>query len=82
MISHLSSGDFYTPFNKPALINQWLKDFPTESEYVLVQDADFIFRGPILPSEFNLHRRYALSEYSFYMPGVSNELADKHIPEV
>ncbi|BDA42986.1 Peptidyl serine alpha-galactosyltransferase [Coccomyxa sp. Obi] len=75
-------NDHYSAYNKPGAVLFWLQDVEPEEDYILVIDADMIFRSPFIPEQMGVSPGWAVSAYFGYLKGVSNELALKHVPYV
>ncbi|GMH43508.1 hypothetical protein BSKO_11430 [Bryopsis sp. KO-2023] len=74
------NGDDYSPYNKPSGVMHWLDKVKPKEEWILIMDADTVFRRQILPGDLD-EGWLAASQY-MYMIGGRNALADRHIPEV
>ena len=51
-------------------------------DYMLVIDSDMQLRHPFRPDKYNMSRGKAISADYTYMIGCTNDLANRHIPEI
>ncbi|EIE24386.1 hypothetical protein COCSUDRAFT_40799 [Coccomyxa subellipsoidea C-169] len=47
-------NDHYSAYNKPGAVLFWLQDVEPEEDYILVIDADMIFRSPFIPEQMGV----------------------------
>ena len=80
---HPKTGDRYGAYNKPAAVQDWLKHFTPDEEWVLLVEADMLLRRPLEPEELGLEKPgWARAGEYAALAGVRNQLARRHIPEV
>eukprot|EP01023_Acetabularia_acetabulum_P037225 TRINITY_DN35252_c0_g1_i1.p2 TRINITY_DN35252_c0_g1~~TRINITY_DN35252_c0_g1_i1.p2 ORF type:complete len:196 (-),score=34.61 TRINITY_DN35252_c0_g1_i1:13-600(-) len=53
-----------------------------QEDFVLVMDADMLFRLPMIPAELGVKQGWATGAQFGYLIGVKNALAERHIPHV
>ena len=95
--THPRTGDVYGPYNKPLAIIDWLTRSPPEEEWIVILDSDMIMHLPFVCGKdvsgnfstqqppilrMDCQRGRPIAAWHFYLHGVSNELAAKHLPEV
>ena len=45
------NGDIYPSYNKPGSVMHWLENADVQEEWIILIDADMIFRKPITPQD-------------------------------
>ncbi|KDD72921.1 hypothetical protein H632_c2730p0, partial [Helicosporidium sp. ATCC 50920] len=79
---HPRTGDWYSAYNKPVAVIDWLARNEITEDYVLIIDADMIMLQPFTPQTAGVTRGWATAAYFSYMKGTHNQLSLKHVPEV
>jgi len=71
--THPVSKDRYTAYNKPFSIKHWLEHVDVEADFIIVLDADMIFRAPMTVDLLGVRRGAPVSALYTYLIGTLPE---------
>ena len=70
---HPRTKDAYSPYNKPYSIMHWLQHAKPTADYIVVLDADMIFRKSITTAMLGVEKGRPISAHYGYLVGVFHE---------
>ena len=67
---HPRTKDAYSPYNKPFSIMHWLENAKPTADYIIVLDADMVFRTAITAAMLGVEKGRPISAHYGYLVGV------------
>ncbi|KAK9837510.1 hypothetical protein WJX81_007648 [Elliptochloris bilobata] len=79
---NIALDDNYGPYNRPGALVTWLQVAQPEEPYVLILDADILFRKALTPMSLGAEPGWPVAPFSADLRNVDAKLAERHISKV